>query len=73
MTTPKPNHKRARQRSLNERSDVTTPRSLRSIFQEATEQIEQHGGIPFDQFWREVEQMRASQRKVRASRRKNAK
>ena len=42
------------------------PRSLRSIFQQATEQIEQRGGIPNEQFWRKVEQMRASQKKARA-------
>ena len=33
-------------------------RSLRSIFEEAHEQIQKGGGIPHDQFWREVEQSR---------------
>jgi len=35
-------------------------RSLRSIFEEAHEQIQQGGGIPHDQFWREVEQSRSA-------------
>jgi prevent-host-death family protein len=34
------------------------PRSLRSIFEEAHEQLQKGGGIPHDQFWREVEQAR---------------
>jgi prevent-host-death family protein len=46
-------------------------RSLRSIFQEASEQIEKDGGIPHDQFWREVEQSRRAKRPP-ASRRKKA-
>jgi prevent-host-death family protein len=33
-------------------------RSLRSILQQAHEQIEQGGGIPHDQFWREVAELR---------------
>ena len=33
-------------------------RPLRSILQEAHEQIQQGGGIPHDQFWRELEQSR---------------
>jgi prevent-host-death family protein len=33
-------------------------RSLRSIFEEAHNQLEQAGGIPEDQFWREVEERR---------------
>lgn len=37
-------------------------RSLRSIFQQAHEQLEQGAGIPHDQFWREVEQLRAGKR-----------
>ena len=37
-------------------------RSLRSIFAEANEQIEEGGGIPHDQFWREVEQSRRAKR-----------
>lgn len=55
-----------RNRSEAERISRGQPRSLRSIFQEATEQIEQHGAIPFDQFWQEVAQRRAAQRKPRA-------
>src|SRR6266852_6419027 len=42
-------------------------RSLRSIFAEAHEQIEKGGGIPHDQFWREVEQSRRA-KKPEASR-----
>lgn len=38
------------------------PRSLRSIFEEAHEQIQTGGGIPHDQFWREVEQARRARR-----------
>jgi prevent-host-death family protein len=33
-------------------------RSLRSIFMEAHEQLENGAGIPHDQFWREVEKSR---------------
>ena len=40
-------------------------RSLRSVFEEAHEQIEKGGGIPHDQFWREVKQTRRA--KGRAS------
>jgi prevent-host-death family protein len=35
-------------------------RSLRSILQEAHEQIQQGGGIPHDQFWQELEQSRTA-------------
>ncbi|MBI1904306.1 MAG: type II toxin-antitoxin system Phd/YefM family antitoxin [Planctomycetia bacterium] len=38
-------------------------RSLRSIFEEAHEQIEKGGGIPHDQFWREVAQHRRAKGK----------
>ena len=44
---------------------VGRSRSLRSIFEEAREQIQKGGGIPNDQFWREVEQTRRA--KGRAS------
>ena len=44
---------------------VGGPRSLRSIFEEAHEQIEKHGGIPHDRFWREVEKARHTKRSVR--------
>lgn len=37
-------------------------RSLRSIFEEADEQIRQGAGIPHDQFWREVEQSRPTKK-----------
>ncbi len=37
-------------------------RSLRSIFEEAHEQIRKGGGVPHDQFWREVEQSRRTKR-----------
>jgi prevent-host-death family protein len=33
-------------------------RSLRSVFEEAHEQLEKGGGIPQDEFWREVAQTR---------------
>lgn len=47
------------------------PRTLRSVLKESHEAMKQKGGIPHDQFWREVEQSRhvkpaASQRKKRA-------
>ncbi len=48
---------------------VGRSRSLRSIFEEAHEQIRKGGGIPHDQFWRQVEQSRRSKRPA-ASRRK---
>ena len=41
-------------------------RSLRSIFKEAHEQIRKGGGIPHDQFWREVERSRRANRPVAA-------
>ena len=41
-------------------------RSLRSIFEEAHEQIQAGGGIPRDQFWREVEQSRRAKRPARS-------
>ncbi len=37
-------------------------RSLRSILQEAHEQIQQGRGIPHDQFWQELEQSRTAKR-----------
>ena len=36
-------------------------RSLRSVFEEAHEQLQKGGGIPHDQFWREVAQARRTQ------------
>ena len=45
---------------------VGRSRSLRSIFQEAHEQLEKGGGIPHDQFWRKVAQNRRAQRRARA-------
>jgi prevent-host-death family protein len=47
------------------------PRSLRSIFAEAHEQIQKEGGIPHDQFWQEVEQSRRAKRRT-SSRSKRA-
>lgn len=41
-------------------------RSLRSIFEKAHEQIQKGGGIPHDQFWREVEQSRQAKRPARS-------
>jgi prevent-host-death family protein len=37
-------------------------RSLRSVFQEAHEQLEKDGGIPHAQFWRDVERLRRIRR-----------
>ncbi len=37
-------------------------RSLRSVREEGHEQIQKGGGIPHDQFWREVEQSRRVKR-----------
>ena len=45
-------------------------RSLRSVLQEAHEQIEQGAGIPHDQFWREVEQSRAPKQRTSGRRKK---
>lgn len=42
---------------------VGRSRSLRSVFQEAHEQVEAGGGIPHDQFWREVEENRNLKRR----------
>jgi prevent-host-death family protein len=39
-------------------------RSLRSVLQEAHEQIQQGAGIPHDQFWREVERSRRAKRQA---------
>ena len=39
-------------------------RTLRSILEEAHKQIQKGGGIPHDQFWREVEQSRRAKRRV---------
>jgi prevent-host-death family protein len=47
------------------------PRSLRSVFMGAHEQLEKDGGIPRDQFWHEIEQSRDAKRPP-ASRRKKA-
>jgi PHD/YefM family antitoxin component YafN of YafNO toxin-antitoxin module len=41
---------------------VRGSRSLRSIFEEAHEQLESGHAIPHDQFWREVEQSRNARR-----------
>jgi hypothetical protein len=48
-----------------ERLAVGRPWSLRSIFEEAHEQIRKSGGIPQEQFWREVEQSRRAKRAQR--------
>lgn len=39
-------------------------RSLRSIFKEAHEQLQKGGGIPNEQFWREVAQSRRGKQRV---------
>src|SRR5437868_2944222 len=41
-------------------------RSLRSILEEANEQIENGEGIPHDQFWQEVEQAQRAKRPARS-------
>ena len=41
-------------------------RSLRSVLQEAHEQLEQGEGIPHDEFWREVERRRGAKRRASA-------
>lgn len=46
-------------------------RTLRSIFEEAHEQLQKGDGIPHEQFWREVEQSRRAKRPA-PSRRKRA-
>ncbi len=46
-------------------------RSLRSVFEEAHAQLEEGGGIPHDQFWREVERARAAARRPPARRKKS--
>ena len=43
-----------------ERLVVGRSRSLRSIFQEASKEIEKGGGIPHDQFWRKVAESRSA-------------
>lgn len=53
-----------------ERLASRRPRSLRSVLEKAHEQIEKGGGIPHEQFWREVEQGRRK-RRTEAQRRKS--
>jgi len=48
-----------------ERLAAGRSRPLRSIFEEAHEQLQSGGGIPNDQFWREVEQSRRARRPSR--------
>ena len=45
-----------------ERLAAGSPRPLRSILAEANEQIQRGGGIPHEQFWREVRRSRRSRR-----------
>jgi prevent-host-death family protein len=40
-------------------------RSLRSIFEEAHKQIQEGGGIPHEEFWRQVREMRRAKRPIR--------
>jgi len=40
-------------------------RSLRSIFEEAHEQIQKEGAIPHDEFWRQVERSRRAKAATR--------
>ncbi len=46
-----------------ERLAAGPPRSLRSVFQEAHEQLKQGKGIPHEEFWEQVAQSRATRRK----------
>jgi prevent-host-death family protein len=48
---------------------VRRSRSLRSIFEAAHEQLQRGGGIPHDEFWRQVAQSRRAKRS-KTSRRK---
>jgi hypothetical protein len=43
---------------------------LRSLFEQAHEQIQQGKGIPHDQFWREFAQVRAAKQKGSTRRKK---
>jgi prevent-host-death family protein len=45
-------------------------RSLRSVLEEAHEQIQKDGGIPHDQFWRKVEQSRRAKQRQKGKSRK---
>lgn len=45
---------------------VRRPRALRSIFEEAHEQIQKGGEIPHNQFWRAVEQSRRAKQPARS-------
>ena len=47
-----------------ERLAAGRPRSLRSIFAEAHEQIRKGEGIPHDRFWREIEQSRRAKQRA---------
>lgn len=49
-----------------EQAALCRSRSLRSIFQEAHEQLQQGAGIPHDQFWRQVEESRRAKRTARS-------
>jgi prevent-host-death family protein len=46
-----------------EADKLASPRSLRSIFQQAHQQIEQGRGIAHEQFWKQVAQTRAAKPK----------
>jgi prevent-host-death family protein len=41
-------------------------RSLRAVFQEAHEQLQKRGGIPHEQFWKQVEESRRAKPSPRA-------
>jgi prevent-host-death family protein len=41
---------------------VRRTRSLRSVFEEAHAQLQKGGGIPHDEFWRQVAERRAKRR-----------
>jgi len=52
---------------------VAGSRTLRSIFEQANEQLERGDAIPHDEFWKQVEQSRSGKRRVTRATRKPTK
>lgn len=50
---------------------ASAPRSLRSVFKQAHEEIEVGGGIPHDDFWKHVAESRPATRKARTRSRRS--
>ena len=50
---------------------ASPPRSLRSVFKQAHDQIEHGDGIPHEEFWKHVAKSRAAKRKTRPRSRQN--